>query len=247
MKVIIALPLCDFDPTESAVPHQVLTAAGHDVAFATPTGAVGRADERMLTGRGLGPFRPVLIASEQARRAYHEMANTRAFQRPIPYAGIAAHHADAIVLPGGHAQGMRPFLESRELQAAVCEHVRRDLPIGAICHGVLVMARTVDPSTGHSVLHGRRTTALLETLELSAWWMTCAWLGNYYRTYPETVEHEVRRALARPEHFVAGPLAVRRDSAEDPSPGFAVTDGAYVSARWPGDAYTFSHQLAAML
>ncbi|MNC95231.1 hypothetical protein D3C83_123010 [compost metagenome] len=84
-------------------------------------------------------------------------------------------------------------------------------------------------------------------MEMSAWLMTCAWLGSYYRTYPETVEHEVTRCLAAPEHFLTGPLAVRRDSARDRSPGFACVDGTYVSARWPGDAHTFSHALLSML
>ena len=32
--------------------------------------------------------------------------------------------------------------------------------VGAICHGVLVAARRIDPATGASVLRGRRTTAL---------------------------------------------------------------------------------------
>lgn len=247
MKVCIAIPSTDFDPTESGVPYEVLSGAGHEVFFATPDGKPGRADARMVEGRGLGPWRPILMATREARRAYHAMERSRRFREPIAYAAIEAHGFDALVLPGGHAQGMRSFLESPRLQAAVGEHLRRQLPLGAICHGVLVVARSVDPGTGRSVLFGRRTTALLESMEMSAWLMTCAWLGNYYRTYPETVEHEVRRALASPDDFVRGPFRVSRDSARDQDPGFAVTDGSYVSARWPGDAYTFAHRLASML
>ena len=50
--VLMPLPACDFDPTEVAVSWQVLSAAGHDVVFATPSGQAGRADDLMVTGRG---------------------------------------------------------------------------------------------------------------------------------------------------------------------------------------------------
>ena len=36
--VLLPIPACDFDPTEVAVSWQVLSAAGHDVVFATPVG-----------------------------------------------------------------------------------------------------------------------------------------------------------------------------------------------------------------
>jgi protease I len=93
------------------------------------------------------------------------------------------------------------------------------------------------------VLHGRRTTALLRTQELSAWAMTALWLGRYYRTSPQTVEAEVRAALARPEDFVSGPLPLQRDSLGDVGPGFTVRDDHYLSARWPGDAHRFALEL----
>ena len=65
---------------------------------------------------------------------------------------------------------------------------RAGKPVGAICHGVLVAARAVDPATGRSVLHGRRTTALTWALERKAWGVarcTRFWDANYYRTYME--------------------------------------------------------------
>jgi protease I len=246
MRVLIPLPNHDFDPTEAAVPWQVLSDAGHEVLFATPDGGAAAADDRVLGGRGLGPFRPLLVAAEDARRAYGAMARAPRFSAPLPYAALAAERFDAMVLPGGHAQGMRPYLESRLLQTAAREHLAHGAPLGAICHGVLVLARAVDPATGRSALYGRRTTALLRSMELSAWGLTCAWLGNYYRTYPEPVEEEVTRALSSPADFVAGPFALRRDG-PDRLTGFAHRDGNYVSARWPGDAFTFAHRLAALL
>jgi putative intracellular protease/amidase len=50
--VLVPIPTADFDPTETAVPWKVLRARGIDVVFATPDGKPGRADARMLTGRG---------------------------------------------------------------------------------------------------------------------------------------------------------------------------------------------------
>ena len=38
-----------------------------------------------------------------------------------------------------------------------------------------------------------------------------------------------------------------RDTFDDDRPAFVVRDGNYVSARWPGDAYTFARTFAAVL
>ena len=65
---------------------------------------------------------------------------------------------------------------------------RRSKPVGAICHGVLAAARSIDPTSGRSVLHGRRTTALTWQLERTAWMIarrTRFWDPDYYRTYIE--------------------------------------------------------------
>ncbi len=40
---------------------------------------------------------------------------------------------------------------------------------------------------------------------------------------------------------------LHRDTATDAGPAFVVRDGRYVSARWPGDAYTFAKTLAAVI
>jgi len=55
---------------------------------------------------------------------------------------------------------MRGYIDSDTLQRLVVEAFARGLVVAAICHGVLLAARTVDPATGRSVLHGRKTTAL---------------------------------------------------------------------------------------
>jgi putative intracellular protease/amidase len=124
-----------------------------------------------------------------------------------------------------------------------------DRPVGAICHGVLVLARTLDPATGRSVLADRLTTCLPKYMERSAYLSTAWRLGRYYRTYPRYVEDEVRAALAHPdEQFERGPRTMTaRGTATDDTPAFAVQDRNYVSARWPGDAYLFGRRFCALL
>jgi protease I len=174
------------------------------------------------------------------------MTQSAEFQRPIAYAEIAAANFDAVLLPGGHAPGMRQYLESEQLQSIAAEFFAQNKPVGAICHGVLLAARARGRD-GKSVLFGRKTTALTKTMELTAWALTRLYLGDYYRTYPITVEDEVRAALAVGGDFVVGPLALRRDSPARPDIGFTVRDGHYLSARWPGDAHRFGAEFAAML
>ncbi len=240
------LPRRDFDPTEVAVPLRELRAAGFEVVFATPDGRAAEADGRMLTGRGLGPWCGLLRAAPAAVAAYGEMAASMEFRAPLAWEAVRVEDFAGVVLGGGHAPGMREYLESALLQSRVAEFFSAGLAVGAICHGVVLAARSLG-ADGRSVLHCRRTTALLRTQELSAWAMTGLWLGRYYRTYPETVESEVRRALARPEDFLAGPLPLLRDDAEHLARGFVVRDGRYVSARWPGDAHAFAREFVGVM
>jgi protease I len=175
------------------------------------------------------------------------MIESAAFRQPLAYADLADVGAwDAVLLPGGHAKGMRVYLEAAPVQVAIAAFFAAGKPVGAICHGVLAAARSRD-AAGRSVLHGRQTTALTRMMETTAWAMTVAYLGDYYRTYPVTVEDEVKTALARPEDFHAGPLSLTRDAPNRTGVGFTVRDGNYLSARWPGDAHRFANDFAAML
>jgi protease I len=98
------------------------------------------------------------------------------------------------------------------------------------------------------VLHNYQTTALLKTQELTAYKLTRLWLQDYYLTYPGlSVEDEVTGALSDKDNFLRGPNPVLRDDDDHLDRGFTVRDRNYLSARWPGDAYAFSRQFAAML
>jgi protease I len=244
--VLMPLPKRDFDPTEAGVPWLELTRRGHQVRFATPDGSIAQADQRMVHGTGLGPLKTLLRADKNGLAAYEAMLADPAFQAPWNYTQAASQTIDGLLLPGGHAPRMREYLESITLQVLVTRAFERDIPVGAICHGVVLAARAQTES-GRSVLHGRKTTALTRNLELTAWALTATWLGNYYRTYPETVQSEVTHALARGPDFEKGPLALRRDSPTNPEWGFTVRDGNYLSARWPGDAHRFAVDYANLL
>lgn len=236
----------------------------------------------MVSGRGLDIWSalPVLgalpaiglmlRANKDGRSAYRDMLSAKEFQHPVAWAEATLDGIDALLLPGGHrARGMRSYIDSDILHRLVVQAFRRGIVVAAICHGVLLAARSVDPETGRSALYGRRTTALTWAMERLAWRLTRVtrfWDHNYYRTYTEqpgqatgymSVQAEVTRALEDPTDFrdVARgspdwrrkTSGVARDTATDPRPAFVVDDGDYVSARWPGDTHTFATVLSRKL
>jgi putative intracellular protease/amidase len=280
--VLIPIPDRDFDPTEVAVSWRVLTRNGHRVVFATESGTPGVADDIMVTGRGLDIWSalPVLgaipiigltlRANKDGRDAYRDMLQSNEFRHPISWAQASLDGVDALLLPGGHrARGMRSYSDSDTLQRLVVDAFARGMTVAAICHGVLLAARSIDPATGHSVLYGRKTTALTWGFERNAWHLTRFtrfWDPNYYRTYTEepgqsggymSVQSEVTRALKDPTDFCdverGSPRrwlktsGMVRDTATDSRAAFVVDDGNYVSARWPGDTHTFATVLSDKL
>ncbi|MFD7559366.1 type 1 glutamine amidotransferase domain-containing protein [Streptomyces sp. NPDC059835] len=238
--ILFLLPAGDYDPTEAAVPWAALRDAGFEVRFATPAGKAAYADPR-LTDLGFSWLSPWLMTRRAELAAYRRLTVDPWFLAPFAYEDVEPDAVTGLFVPGGHAAGMRTLLEDATAQRLFARVFTRGLPVGAVCHGVLLAARTTDPATGRSVLHGRRTTALTALLELTGWNLTRLWLGRYYRTYRTTVQREVTAALADPGHFLTGPPLPVRDTAARPGRGFTVKDGNYVSARWPGDC----HRLAA--
>ncbi len=288
LNILMPLPSHDFDPSEVAVTWRILRAAGHAVRFATPDGQRAHADPRMISGEGLDPWGWVpllkkirllgllLRAERGARQAYQALEQDADFLHPKAYADLRAEDYDGLVLPGGHARGMRPYLESKILQAVVTAFFEsvdaqgQHKPIAAICHGALLAARSISLRTGKSVLFGRKTTALTWKLERSAWqlskYLARFWDPSYYRTYTEdhgepvgywSVEMEIKRALANDADFCDVPPGAQdyarktggtvRDTLDDPRAAWVVQDRNYVSARWPGDVHTFAQTYVALL
>lgn len=238
--VLIVLPAIDFDPTEVSVPWKILVENGVKVSFATPHGQQGQADQVMVTGKRLGPLKFSLAADHHALTAYRDLIQDKHFQKPLKYEALVPSSFDGLLLPGGHAPGMRPYLESTLLHKFVRDFFAQKKPVGAICHGVVLAARS-------GILSGLKTTALPQWMELMAWNLTRLWMGSYYRTYSETVESEVRRSLKAPIDFKRGPWSFSRDRKNKRERGFTVRDGHYLSARWPGDAHRFAYDFLSML
>ena len=242
--VLFPLPDRDFDVTEVAVPWKLLVEAGHDVVFATETGSTPACDPLLLTGVIFGKLgaRPEPIAF------YRELERAPEFVSPRPWSACDPTAFEALFLAGGHAQGMKQYLGSDHVQRITSQFFAADKPVAAICHGVLVAARSKRADGEASVLHGRRTTCLPKYMERSAFLATFWRRGRYYRTYPAYVEDEVKAALAAPEHFERGPKELsKRGTRDDDTHAFVVEDGNYVSGRWPGDAYLIAKKLIERL
>ena len=247
MKVIIPIPDIDFDPSEVSVSWKILKENKIDIVFATPSGQAGSADPIMLTGEGLGIFSKFLIANKDAQSYYKEMISSSEFLNPIIYDDIQSSNFDGLLLPGGHAKGMRTYLESNKLQTLVVEFFNSNKSIAAICHGVLLAARSIDPKTNKSVLYNYKTTALLKSQELGAYNLTRLWIDDYYLTYPITVEDEIKTFLESPDQFLHGNTSIFRDTMKDITNSFSVKDRNFLSARWPGDAHHFGFEFVKML
>ena len=233
-QVLIPLPDRDFDTTEVAIPWKHFVEAGLKVTFSTETGRTGQTDPHLLTGVIFGQ----LGAKAEAIAAYRSLEQDEAFQHPIPYARIDPLEYDLLLLPGGHAKGMRQYLESKTVQNIALTFLTHNKVVGAICHGVLVLARTIDPETNKIVLYGRKLTGLTKRLERAGYYLTFWRLGDYYRTYPEYVEDETTSVLKHRSDFLHGG-SIRKP--------FIVEDGNLITARFPADAYLFAQKLIEKL
>lgn len=280
--VLIVLPASGFDPSEAAIPWQALCRQGERVVFATPQGTPAAADPIMVSGEGLDFWGWIpllkqvklvgltLRANASARDAWQQMIQSAEFLSPLAYAQVRVEDFDAIVLPGGHAKDIRPYLESETIQRWIELSIPADAalkqhrPVAAVCHGVLVIGRA-KRDNGLSVLVGRKVTALPWVFESKAWQVgriVRFWDPHYYRTYLESkgephgfwgVEQEIKRYLADPADFLnpqpgmpgywQKTSGLHRDTPSNSQPAWVVRDGNLITARWPGDLHLFSKTL----
>lgn len=237
--ILMALPESGFDPTEVTVPWKFLLSKGVEIVFSTPFGEESKPDYRLLTGRSLGIFKNILTADKSISNFIIDLERDSSFLNPLSYSEIQPYKYDAIILPGGHDKRIISYLESKQLQNIVNSFFNMNRPVGAICHGTLVVARTMNPETKRSVIYNYKTTSLLNIQEVGAYYLTKIWAKDYYRTYPTTVQDEVTSYLQKKDNFIRGKFPLMKDS-KNKYTGFVVQDKNYLSARWPGDAYTFS-------
>ncbi len=240
-KILIPLASYGSDPSEVAIPWKLFSENNIAIVFATPDGQSAVLDKRMLTGERLGLLKSSLAARRDAVEASYMMMKTTEFQQPITYDNINSTEFDGIYLPGGHDKKIKPYLESNCLQQQIVEFFKYHKLVAAVCHGVVLVARSIDPATNRSVIFDYKTTALLKKQERLAYHLTRLWLGDYYLTYPNiTVEKEVTQVLKDKKQFIHGPLPLFRDHNNNLASGFVVSDRNYLSARWPGDIYNLS-------
>ena len=236
-RVLLPLAQEGFDPTEVAVPWHVLTSAGHTVTFATPLGGEApRADQLVLDTYLLG----LIGASALTRRLYARLQRDAAFQRPLSFADIDVAAFDGLLLPGGHAPATVAYLESEVLQAKVRAFWAQETrTVGAVCHGVLVLSRA------GVLAGGTRTTAVTRDMERAAYHLTRPLYGRYHlsTTWPRYTQDLIEQESggARFDAGPANPLhTLWLGTATDHRRSHVVEDGRYVSARFPGDVWTWS-------
>jgi len=226
-SILMPLPDHDFDPTESSIPWKACNSQSWRVEFSTEHGNMPQADLNKLKG----PLPGLISAGSKARLAYQQMSEDPSYRHPIPYPEIDAARYTALLLPGGDGLRMRQYLENSLLQNKVLQFWQRGKLIGAICHGILVVARTIDPQTGRSVLYGRKVTALPKSLDRLAYLLD-KWLVKHgYIMYSSCVADEVRGCLERPEDFSPGPGLLGP---------YVASDDNLITARWYMDAELFA-------
>jgi putative intracellular protease/amidase len=228
------LPDRDFDPTEAAIPWKICTSCGFGIAVSTENGTVPQGDPHRLEG----PLPGLVSASETARAAYKEMVQDPGFLRPIPYEEINASRFVALLLPGGDSPGVRQYLDSQLLRSKVLQFGQQHKLIGAICHGILILARTIDPQTGRSLLYGHKVTAPPKSLDLFGYLLD-RWLVRHgYIMYSRCVADEVRSSLHSPRDLSFGPSVFKP---------YVVCDGTLITSRWYLDAELFGQSFADAL
>ena len=165
------------------------------MVFATEQAARSpAADPLLLTGVIFGQ----LGAEPEPRAFYREIEQGPGIGAPVAWARIDPPTYDALSWPAATRPACASTSAARRSRRRCWRSGRRAAPWRAICHGVLVLARTRDPATGASVLADRRTTCLPEVHGAHRLLSTAWKLGRYYRTYPAYVEDEVKAALGDP-------------------------------------------------
>jgi hypothetical protein len=234
----------DFDLTEVSVPWRLLSDAGHEVVFATEEGRHPVTDPLLITGVIFGQ----LGAAPEPLQFYRELEQAPAFRSPLRWREVDPASFDALLLPGGHAQGMKQYLGAPACRSwsSPSGSGRSPSARSATASWSWRAPSIPPPATRSST--ASRTTCLPKYMERNGYLLTAWKLGRYYRTYPAYVEDETRAALARPEDFVRGPA--HHDQAGHGHRRRARLrrrGRRYVSARWPGDAYLFARTLATRL
>ena len=271
-RILFPLPDRDFDPTETALSWKILK--DHykfQIEFATENGSKKPVcDMITLKGQGLSSISKLIFDMLDIRvkqnvvlKAYESLEKDANFCNPKSWKLLDFADYDGIWITGGHAPGMKQFLDNKDLQRKISEFWDYEKPIAAVCHGVLLVARsTLKDEPLKSVLFGRKTTSLVNYQEIFAYVLTAWSHGKLFRTYEETTEDEIIRLIYGTktveeakkinkvmELYDEGPLKVKKEfeGKNIGEFGYIVEDGNYLSGRWPGDVEILAHRFAQNL
>jgi protease I len=247
--ILVLVPQLGFDPSEAGIPFKVLTEKYPQdsvrFVFAAPESTTkAKCDPIMIDGVGLYFLKWSMHADNNGQAAYKLLQDSKLLEPPHLISWESALEQlsgfDALLLPGGHCQDVKPYLESKIVQKIAQEFDQQKKPICAVCHGTIVGARA-------GIFKGKSVTALESWQEGLAYNLTRLWMGNYYRTYADkTTESEVRESGGIKE-FVQGPKSLSRDSMDSLDSGHVVQDGNILTARWPGDCHKMSVVFGKMI
>ncbi len=119
--------------------------------FATPNGLPAFVDTRLVK-TAFSLLTPLLMTRKADLQQYHAMTQSKEFNNLIAYADVIVEQFLRVIVPGRHAQGMRSMLESTVATQIILHFFKANKPVAAVCHRVLLLARTIDPSSRKSVL-----------------------------------------------------------------------------------------------
>lgn len=144
---------------EAVAPYRAFTAAGHEVAVATPGGVVPTVDR--------GSLAPDVNGGQEGADAV--AAGLEAFEelrRPVALEDVDPDAYDAVFYPGGHGpmEDLAVDPVSGRLLARVLASGK---PLGVVCHGPAALLAATGPD-GRSVFAGYRLTGFTNTEETQA-------------------------------------------------------------------------------
>lgn len=131
---------------ELLTPYAQLTAAGHEVSFATPGGAVPVADGGSLRD-----------GDAEAIAAIDDLA------APLVLADVDPAAYDAVYYPGGHGP-MQDLATDADSAALISATVAGGRLLAAVCHGLAALLPARD-AEGAPVVGGRRITGFSDEEE----------------------------------------------------------------------------------
>lgn len=131
---------------ELLAPYELLTAAGHDVSFATPGGIAPVADAGSLRD-----------GDADAIAAIDGLAS------PLVLAAVDPAAYDAVYYPGGHGP-MQDLATDADSAALITATIAGGRPLAAVCHGLAALLPALD-AEGRPVVAGRTITGFSDEEE----------------------------------------------------------------------------------